>query len=568
MLESVVNLRIKRRYNWIVTGKKWKLSKEFKDDYNKFLDHIISLGVDNKENKYIHLIDSSKDCIAGNIQLLSYPLRPHIVPISYGETKEEKESRLFSMFDKLQNTLNPIGGLLVDVCNEWKGPTGYPVFKKWAIEKGYNDSLFIEWNGKDIINPDTVMMTKKRKKISYDIEYDGKVYSMGELANKYALTYKTLVYRLRKGRTMEQALGLKHYQRDISRGQFTVMFRGEVRNLAELVEIYRMNYNIVYWRALKLGWTIEEALEIKERSKTRKRSDMIGRKFNTMYGDKLIVLGKATKKGVKNPMYNCRFLTGPDVETEIKRAPNNIVSGKVRNRFRITTGKVGVLGETEERDECSKEVAKKLLILWTDAVGRVKPRLCSEWNRYSKFHNFVIRNLDLNKFVDSNYMLDHRLLDAFSKHPANVLTMKNSYLIPSCISSYLNRSPFCTNTPIMKYKDGYRVMFTTKRRKSGSIRLSLGVYSNKIEALAVQFEAHSRYIRELISFHLNNKELPEEMILYNWKELYHVNKTLDKKIKQYLVDNPLSRELNNRIDDLVLASIADRLEIEKDKVGL
>lgn len=568
MLQEVVNARIKRRYNWIVSGEKWEISKEFKDNYQKFYDYIVSLGVDNDKKKYIHLIDKNKACEVGNIQLLGYPLKPSVTSIKYGETEEDRKTRLFSIFKTLHNTLNPVGGLLVDVCSEWKGPNGYPTFSKWAFDNGYNDKLFIEWNGIGNISPDTALIVTKKKKIYYNIEFDGKTYSMTELASKYGLTYKTLVYRLRQGRTMKQALGLKYHKRDVTRGQSAVTFRGESMSLVELSEKYKINHKVVYWRVMKLGWDIEEALEIKARARRKTCRDLIGKQFTTKYGDKLMVLSKATKKGDRNPLYNCIFLTGPDTKTIIQRAPENIERGNVRNRFKISNGAVGVLGETVERKKCPKKVADKLLIKWTDSVRRKNIKICKEWYRYSKFHNFVVTNLDLDKFVDSSYMLDYRLIDAFSKKPSGLLNKETTCLIPSYISQYLNRSPFCCTIPMVRYKNGYRVLFTTKRRKTGSVRLSLGMYKDKVQALAVQFSAHSKYLREMISQCLKNNELPDSMLVYHWEELYHFNKTLDKKIKQYLVNNPLSKEINDRIDRLVLASLEDRLEVCKDKVGL
>ena len=98
----------------------------------------------------------------------------------------------------------------IKVCEEWLN--NYQNFKKWAFEKGYNDTLSIERidndgnyepnNCKWIPLKEQPKHTRKTKQI----KYNGKTYTMNGLAKEFNINRHTLYSRLKNGWSIEKAL--------------------------------------------------------------------------------------------------------------------------------------------------------------------------------------------------------------------------------------------------------------------------------------------------------------------------------------------------------------------------
>ena len=97
------------------------------------------------------------------------------------------------------------GGRGNTICESWKT---FEPFKEWALSSGYADDLFIERvdNDKGYCPENCKWATRKeqnRNKRS-NVMIGGKC--IGELAEKYGMSYNTLYGRIRRGIPLEQAI--------------------------------------------------------------------------------------------------------------------------------------------------------------------------------------------------------------------------------------------------------------------------------------------------------------------------------------------------------------------------
>lgn len=97
----------------------------------------------------------------------------------------------------------------IKVCKEWQD---FSVFREWAISNGYEDNLSI-----DRINPNgnyepsncrwaDEITQANNKRNNVILEYQGKRYTMAELARKSGLKLGTLWARLHNGWSVEEAV--------------------------------------------------------------------------------------------------------------------------------------------------------------------------------------------------------------------------------------------------------------------------------------------------------------------------------------------------------------------------
>lgn len=117
------------------------------------------------------------------------------------------------MRQRCNNPKNPsypcYGGKGVIICDEWNE---YQGFREWALANGYDDSLSI-----DRIDPDgnycpsncrwaddkTQMNNQTRNRY---FEYEGKRYTMAQLAEKFHLSYSAMQHRIERGWDMERII--------------------------------------------------------------------------------------------------------------------------------------------------------------------------------------------------------------------------------------------------------------------------------------------------------------------------------------------------------------------------
>lgn len=99
------------------------------------------------------------------------------------------------------------GGRGIKVCEEWKE---YINFKQWAVSAGYKEGLTIERINVDFdYSPDnckwiSIHEQNLNKRNSVRIEYQGKIYSIKEIAAITGLKERTIKGRYERGWTTEK----------------------------------------------------------------------------------------------------------------------------------------------------------------------------------------------------------------------------------------------------------------------------------------------------------------------------------------------------------------------------
>lgn len=106
------------------------------------------------------------------------------------------------------------GGKGVKVCEEWKN--SYSNFKEWALLNGYADGLTIDRvdNTKDYepSNCRWVTQSENSKKMQREhqgktiLTHKGETHKLSEWARLLGINQSTLLYRLRRGWSVERAL--------------------------------------------------------------------------------------------------------------------------------------------------------------------------------------------------------------------------------------------------------------------------------------------------------------------------------------------------------------------------
>ena len=143
-----------------------------------------------------------------------------------GKNHHKCDTRLYRIYYNMKNRCynkdlpqyKDWGGRGITLCDEWLND--FMAFYNWAIENGYNDSLSID-----------------------RVDNDG--------------NYEPLNCRW---------VTSKQQSRNTRRNN-NITINGEMHCLSEWCEILNLNYSNVLSRIYKLNWSIEEALELKERRK-------------------------------------------------------------------------------------------------------------------------------------------------------------------------------------------------------------------------------------------------------------------------------------------------------------
>ena len=138
-----------------------------------------------------------------------------IKPLSENDIYGNKRLRKIwmSMHERCEYEKHPqyhnYGGRCISVCKEW---SEYIPFAKWAFRNGYEDNLTI-----DRINPNgnyepsncrwvTMKEQQNNKRSNRIIQYQGRKYTLTELAEKSGIKKTTLKERLNSGWSVEDAV--------------------------------------------------------------------------------------------------------------------------------------------------------------------------------------------------------------------------------------------------------------------------------------------------------------------------------------------------------------------------
>lgn len=100
------------------------------------------------------------------------------------------------------------GGRGIQICDEW---LDFKTFKVWALENGYTDSLTIErkdnekgYCPENCVWADRVEQNNNTRR-NHFVEYQGGLYTIAELSRVCGIAQNTLLYRIRRGWTVEDA---------------------------------------------------------------------------------------------------------------------------------------------------------------------------------------------------------------------------------------------------------------------------------------------------------------------------------------------------------------------------
>ena len=124
----------------------------------------------------------------------------------YGIWKGIKRRCLNAYYHHFEN----YGGRGIDICKSWR--ESFSSFKAWALTHGYEDGLSIERLDTDKgYCPEnckwaTAIEQNNNTRRNHYVLYDEGVYTVAELARMYGIKQNTLLYRLRRGWSVEKAV--------------------------------------------------------------------------------------------------------------------------------------------------------------------------------------------------------------------------------------------------------------------------------------------------------------------------------------------------------------------------
>lgn len=140
-------------------------------------------------------------------------------------TIADSYTRLYSIWKGIKRRcLNPnyhhfddYGGRGISICDEWAN--SFKDFKSWAIKNGYADELSIEridvnkgYSPQNCIWANRIEQNNNTRR-NHLVEYNGAVYTIAELSRVCGIKQNTLLYRLRRGWSVEEAVGELRYIR-------------------------------------------------------------------------------------------------------------------------------------------------------------------------------------------------------------------------------------------------------------------------------------------------------------------------------------------------------------------
>lgn len=118
-------------------------------------------------------------------------------------------------YGKSINGYENYGGRGISVCVEWLGEDGFTNFMEWALANGYNDELTIDrLDSNGNYEPSNCKWSTRKQQANNTrttifLEYNGEKYSLSEWSERTGIRKGTIYARIRKGLSVEKALGYK-----------------------------------------------------------------------------------------------------------------------------------------------------------------------------------------------------------------------------------------------------------------------------------------------------------------------------------------------------------------------
>lgn len=173
--------------------------------------------------------------------------------------KKKDNYRLWSVYHSMKKRCynenckryKDYGGRGIKVCDEWL--IGFDNFAEWALSNGYTENLTLDRKDNDKgYSPDNCQWVTNKENCNntrrnLNIEYMGETKTLAEWCRELNLNYYTVQKRLKKGWSVERAFKEKSQQEN---------------SFSKLCEEHGINPITAYDRINKLGWTMEDALNI------------------------------------------------------------------------------------------------------------------------------------------------------------------------------------------------------------------------------------------------------------------------------------------------------------------
>ena len=190
----------------------------------------------------------------------------------------ESASRLYHIFHDMHRRCNNpkrqsyarYGGRGIKVCDEWNQKTGFENFFKWAMENGYKDDLSIDridYNGD--YEPSNcrwadAITQANNSSWNHVIECNGEPHTLAEWGRIRNINSGTLVNRLKLGWSIEEALEFVPHK-VVRRDEVLYTINGETHNIREWCRIRNLSVDTVRYRR-EHNWSPEEIFGFKERA--------------------------------------------------------------------------------------------------------------------------------------------------------------------------------------------------------------------------------------------------------------------------------------------------------------
>lgn len=149
-----------------------------------------------------------------------------------------------------------------------------------------------------------------------DLTVEEKTYtSFAALEKAYGVNQNTIRQRLNVGKTIEEAVGLT------SENQFPIEFKGRIFNSqAEIAKHYKIERSTFGYRLNKAGWSLEEAVGLKQRAALGNKVIAAGKTFNSH-------TAAAQHYQIDLMTFNSRIERGWSLEEALGIQARNIIGG-------------------------------------------------------------------------------------------------------------------------------------------------------------------------------------------------------------------------------------------------
>lgn len=147
-------------------------------------------------------------------------------------------------YDTKHQSYKYYGARGIEVCKDWLN--SYQSFKKWAFDNGYGDNLTLDRvDTNKNYSPDncrwvTMKEQANNKRNNHFIMYKGELKTVAEWCRTLNLNYNSVKTRLRLGFTPEEALTAKSYK------EKCIKHNGKEQNITEWCKELGLDRNKIY----------------------------------------------------------------------------------------------------------------------------------------------------------------------------------------------------------------------------------------------------------------------------------------------------------------------------------